>query len=806
LTQDEVSFSGTEDQRRDRASAPILNALNKAKEDFRDWQDICQLIDDVYSRVGSSYDGLYKLYGGQGAWADSDLDLFWASMEVLKPATYARPPKPAVKPRFSDSDRVKLKTAELLERVSAAVLAFTDIGDVMCEIRDDLLFTNRGVLWLRYESDDKQKVCWEQLDRRDFLHEPCRKWSEVGWVAGGFWMTFDEMKKRFGGKDGLSEDVLHSAKFTRKRDDQSDGYDNALTQKCQVWEVWHRADDKVYWVTEGIDVLLDSGPPHLKLSSFFPCPRPAYGTRQRRSLIPVPDWDRYAIHFRKISDLTGRIYRLLDDVRMKGLIPAGGDVGDAVEALIRSDDDRLLIPVAAAAMMEGNAQGFVVWLPLAELATAIQGLIEARAQLIQDFYQLSGISDIMRGATEAEETLGAQQLKSQYGSVRVKDKIDELQRIAADGVGITAEIAAEHFSQKTLLDLAQMEIPTRKEIEKRVKEIEKGAEEELKALKDKASQMAQQAQQSGQQIDPAQAQQQFEQAQQAIIQKYAPMLEDAQQQVAIEDVMKLLRDDRARSFAFEIESDSTILTDELQEKASRNEFMSEFTTASQALMGMASMGEQGAKLAGEMLKFVLAPYRAGRQLDGAIDAFIEAAPQMAAAAKGQEGDSEALAEANNKLAEAEMEKARAAMAGVQAKAALDQAENQRKIVEMQQKAMEAERKHAAEIAKIQITAADAQAKADKAIADMDKVRAETLKILNDIRLANQQQVLDEFESVADIDLRQGDQAMAAQGQASDERFREQDAERADRGEERADRGEDRADRQQQFSEQQETRP
>ena len=34
-----------------------------------------------------------------------------------------------------------------------------------------------------------QKVCIEHLDRSDFCHEPARKWSEVGWVAGGFWMT-----------------------------------------------------------------------------------------------------------------------------------------------------------------------------------------------------------------------------------------------------------------------------------------------------------------------------------------------------------------------------------------------------------------------------------------------------------------------------------------------------------------------------------------------------------------------------------------------------------------------------------------
>src|SRR3546814_17893359 len=78
------------------------------------------------------------------------------------------------------------------------------------------------------------------------------------------------------------------------------------------------------------------------------------------------------------------------------------------------------------------------------------------------------------------------------------------------------------------------------------------------------------------------------------------MLKEAESQVPIEDVMKLLRDDKGRNFTFEIESSSTILTDELQEKQSRNEFMQAFTNASQAMMGMEVMGEQGAKPAGSV--------------------------------------------------------------------------------------------------------------------------------------------------------------------------------------------------------------
>jgi hypothetical protein len=764
------SFAGSEVERRDKASGPILGALKKAEDEFREWDASCHLIDDIYSKHGGSYERLADAYGG-ASWRDSELDLFWASYEILKPAVYARPPRPAVKPLFSDAHKLKTLTAEVLERATTSAFARTGIDDVMTEVRDDLIFTGRGVPWMRYESDDGQKVCAEHLDRTDFLHEPARKWSQVGWVAARFWLDRDEVKDRF---KSLTEEKLDALPW-RVRQNRHDNDIEGSTAKIGVWEVWHRADNKVYWVTDGLDVQLDADEPHLKLSGFFPCPRPAYATLRRRSLVPVPDWERYAGHFSKINTLTGRIYLLLEQVKMKGLIPAGGDIGDAIEKAMGSDDDQILIPVPGAALLaSGGANGFVVWMPLAEVATAIQGLITARGQLIEDFYQLSGISDIMRGATEAEETLGAQQLKSQYGSVRVRGKIDELQRVAADMVKIAAEIIADKFTKETILEMAQMELPTKAELSKRVKEIEDFAEKELKGLSKRAEEAAERAMQSGEQVDPAQATQMLQQAQQEVLSKYAPMLEEVQNLVPVDDVMKLLRDDKARSFAFEVESDSTILTDENAEKQSRNEFMGAFTQATQSLVQIASMGEAGGKLAGELMKFTLAPYRAGRQLDSAIDAFIDAAPAMAAAMQGG-GDAEgmgALAEAEKMKAQAQMERVNAQREADQGRNALAQAEMQRKMGQMQQDAARDQQKAGEAMEKLRQSAEDSAAKLAKTEAEIDHIRAQTAEILNSIGLDERKQQLEEYRTAENSQDKQIDRVVQAEDKAVDRQFRE----------------------------------
>ncbi|CDP50697.1 Methyl-accepting chemotaxis protein [Devosia sp. DBB001] len=758
-----------------KSSARVLAAIKKAERAMNAWQALCDRIDEVYSRSEQI----------DSDWADPDYDLFWASMEIMKPAVYAHPPVPVVSPQFKDRRPLMNVTAELLERSAISGFERGGIDEAMICTRDDLIFYNRGQIWVTYETDERgggQRICPEHLDRKDFLYPPARKWSDVPWVARRAWLTRTEMRKRFAKRSG---DAYKDATLCAPAN--SSEYDGAAdnSRKAGVWEVWHKADNRVYWVAEGVSVMLDESEPHLKLRGFFPCPRPAFGTLRPRTLVPVPDYTRYAGHFKKINQLTARIYALLDMVRMKGLIPAGGDIGTAVEQVMRDNDDHsILIPVPGAALLaSGGAASFVQWLPLADIASAITGLIEARRELFSDYDRLSGISDIMRGETQAEETYGAQRLKSQYGSVRVRDKIDELQRIARDVTEISAEIMAENFSKETLLEMSQMEIPTKAEIAKQVDGIEALAEKELKGVKEQARKMAEQAQQQGQQIDPAQAEQQFQQAQQQVIAKYTPMLKQASEQVPIEDVMKLLRDDKARGFAFEIATDSTVLTDEMEEKASRSELLAAFASAMQQLLPLFQLGPAGVNLAGEMLKFALQPYRVGRTLNAAVDELIASAPQMAQAMADQKGGGQ-----DDGLAAAQMELAKAEMAKVESQTQANQANAQLKMQELELKAAEAQTKAQQDSQRFQLELAQTRGNLEETNAQIKKIYAEIQKLGVDASNQTRQQDREDIRTASDIQGQQQDRAVNAQQTAISNA--------------RADRGEDCADRQQQFAERQ----
>lgn len=805
------------DEEKGRTEAEtVLDNILLSQRAFKTYNDFCDRIDRIYS----DRDDLGETLGVIGL-TDRRYDLFWSSIEVLKPAIYAKPPAVVVKPRFTDANATDKMTAELLERVINSEFERAHVNEAMLMVRDDMALLNRGVLWVTHDDGDGNAVCTEWLDREDFAHDTARCWNDVSWVARRAWLTLEEMKDRF---EGVSDDLWQRAFFGEQRDQGGYRYgdDASIPLKAAVWEVWDRTEKRVRWVVEGIDEFLDDAEPHLNLKDFFPCPRPAYGTLIRRTLIPQPDYKRYAVHLDQVNDLTRRIYDLLDRIRVMGFIASGGDVGSAVQtALAEVDSSAIIIPVPGAALTAtGGAANMIAWLPLDVIATTITGMIEARAQLFADFDRLSGISDIMRGETEAEETLGAQRLKSQYGSVRVRDKKDELIRLSRDAARISGEIICDNFTQKELLEIAQMDIPTRREIDKSIRDLEKAAREEMDAAFDAMLREAgvpegmsedQQRAALGQleTDNPEQfaaAQQQLQQSQQQIQEKYAPQFQQLSQAVVIEDVMKLIRDQRGRSLIIDIETDSTVMTDEIAEKASRAEFLTGFANAIGAIQPLLAAGEQGAKMAGAMLKFALEPFNVSRDLDATIDEFVENAPQIAAA-MGEQGNGEeaaAIAEANQKLAEAELQKAQAATQKVQA-------DSQLKAFELQQKQAEQATKSQQDAQRFDLEIAKTKGALDETNARIEKIFAEIQKIGVDAANQTRQQDRDDVKAVADIEARQVDQAMSAEDRqrqaiesernaAMGERqqsFSEQQAEASD---ERANRAEDRADRQQDFAE------
>lgn len=689
-------MSDYDDDQNDQAQDPVAKAARDSEpKSSRNWLKLIDEAQTTYQTWQDKSDSVDKLFANLEQLAsvgrDRQFQLFWANVSVLAPAMYSRPPVPVVIPRFKDRRALPRQASELLERASIVNAELEDLHDVLKQIRDDLALNGRGVPWLRYEATGKgnsfkERVCIEHKDRKDWLCEPARKWKEVDWVASRGWMTRSEMRKRFKKTSG---DAYKDAVFARRREDKEvdDG-----RKKAGVWELWSKSQNKVVWVADGVEVVLDEGAPHLTLEGFFPCPRPAFGTLQRRTLIPVPDFLYYKDQLEEINETTARIAALQPSLKVKGFYPGGaGDLSDAIEAAVNAvSDNQVLVPVANWALLgNGSAKDTIVWLPLEQVVTAIKELVALRKQMIDDVYQITGLSDIMRGETEASETLGAQQLKSQYGSIRISDRRDEMVRIARDVIRIAAEIMSENFAQKTFLEMTQLEVPTEAQMAEQAKPLQAQLVQVQRELA--------QAQQDPEtraliQQNPQQAQQILGQAQQHIAQIQG-QLQKLAQVPTIEKIMGLLREQKLRPYVLDIETNSTIEPDENAQKQRATEFTTAVGGFMKEAIPLVQMMPQAAPLAAETLKYVASQFRAGRSLEAVIDEFADQMAQMASQPKPpdpKQAQEAAAAQATAQKAQADAEATKADAAERTANAQATVAEAQAKTLKAQSDAADAE--------------------------------------------------------------------------------------------------------------------
>jgi hypothetical protein len=635
-----------------------LGKIKSAEREMEKWRERCDKIDKLLTKESRAES------------ADREMSVFWANMEVLKPATYARMPIPVVAPRFKTKNNLAGPASDILERSLIVAFEQSDIDGVMREVRDELLLYGRGTAWVRLsEEDGAPVVAFDEVERDDFIHDMVPAWRKVRWVARRVRMTKEEGLARFG-------DVFEQVPMDKTKREK-EGEQNRKEQQACVYEVWCKTSRFVYWVGKDCPVMLDAQPAFLTLKDFFPCPKPAYGTRLRGRLIPVPDIVQYTDQIEEINEMTARIAAVSETLRMRGFYPAGqGELSEAIEAAIASVDNRsLLIPISSfAAFGSGGFKDQIVWFPVVDALNLIKGLIELRRVLIEDVYQVTGISDIVRGSTEASETATAQQIKSQWGSLRIRERQNELARVARDLARIAAEIMAENFDAQTLQAMSQVQLADPIERAK-----------------------VQQMQEAGQEVPPA------------IVRRA--------NQPTLDEVVQFLRDDRTRGFTIEIETDSTIQPDEDAEKQRRVEFTTAIGGFIQSSAPLVLQAPQLGPFIAEVMKFAAGGFRAGRPLEAAIDTLaeqLEQAAQVAMQPKEPPVDPKIEMEKQRLAADMEERKARFEM-DKQEKAARLQMEREHTAAKL---AMEQQKAQAELNAMVATREAETSLKRDLAMGDM----------------------------------------------------------------------------------------
>lgn len=612
---------------------------------------------------------IVRRYRDERATMDATLNrfnIFWSNVQTLQPALYGRTPKPDVERRFKDSDPVGRTAAIILERAISYSLEAYDFDDVMRNVVQDRLIPGRGVARIMYiptygqpivptegnqaeagvsapsvvanEGDEgiegaeeeareipkaqvatetEREVVYEEARCKyvfweDYREGPARVWEEVPWLRYRAYMTRAELVTRFGKEKGSKVKLDYTPKGGDK-EDLRDGTPD-IYKKAIVHEVWDKSTRKVIWYAPGTpEIVLDKQDDPLKLPGFFPGPNPLLATTTTDKRIPVPDYHEYQDQAREMDELTTRIGILERALKVSGVY--AGEQKQALQSLLDTGTENKLVPVEDWAMFaeKGGLQGMILWFPIEQVAGVLIQLYNARDRAKQVLYEITGIADVVRGASNPSETATAQQIKSQYANLRLSHSQKAVALFARDLIRLTAAVIAEHFSPQTISMITGYP------------QLEKVPPPPQPPQMQAAVQVDPQ---TGQSIpDPVMAK--YQQQLQTYIQQVAPIVaENQQKQVQFDEAIKLLREDARHDFRIDIEADSTIAIDEQEDKQARVEFMQQFVPLFEQLAPMVQGNPAMAALAKEVMLFAVRGFRVARTLEEVIEKAFDQLAKM----------------------------------------------------------------------------------------------------------------------------------------------------------------------------------
>lgn len=409
----------------------------------------------------------------QGAFKEKRYNILWSNVRTMFPAIYSKKPKAQVERRYKDAAPEARCASEILERVlQYEIDHYCDFDAAIRGALLDRLLPGRGVAWVRFEAqvpndqqvqttDDAQQdvvpnkyectpadyVFWE-----DFRCSPARTWEEVTWVARRVYMGRDEGIERFG--DIFKEVPLASVPIGLEelQQEMANSASTEKMKKAKVWEIWDKNTLTANWVAEDFSKQLDEKPDPIEVDGFFPCPKPLYATLTTDTLIPVADYIEYQDQANELDNLTQRISMLVKAVKVVGVYDASQT---GIQRLLNEGVDNVMIPVDNWAQFgEKGIKGTTDFLPIDMVIGALNELYKARDICKQVIYDITGLSDIIRGSSVASETATAQQIKSNYASLRLKETISDVARFASDILRLKADMICSFYSSQALKDIS----------------------------------------------------------------------------------------------------------------------------------------------------------------------------------------------------------------------------------------------------------------------------------------------------------------------------------------------------------------
>mgnify|MGYP000655152700 CR=1 FL=1 len=416
-----------------------LKKINEAEKVYAKYYELVDETRDFYKDSKGSKSGKYNI--------------FWSSVETLKPFLYFKQPKFYVERSNKNAGKAEKLACEMLENALKWDLEQFDFDSVIKYARNDFLISGAGIVWEQYkpvietqpdpldpESEiavkTGEKVESVYLDPRYFLTDTDRVgvWEDVTWIARKIYMdreaAEEEFDEEFSENGGGRKDVC-------------------------IYEIWDKTSGKIYWLSRAVaDKFLKVSDNLLNVNGFFPCPKPIFATMTNNSIIPVPDYCMIREMLNELNGINSRMKLTMQALKVSG---AYDNAFPELADILSKDVTLVAVSDFVKLRENGGIRGVVDFAPIEQYVTALEQLAVRRQDVIASIFDVTGVSDIMRGSSDGSDTATAVVKKTNFGTLRNQDRQNDMQRFLCDLLRIKAEIICEHFSEDTLVQFVEDE-------------------------------------------------------------------------------------------------------------------------------------------------------------------------------------------------------------------------------------------------------------------------------------------------------------------------------------------------------------
>jgi len=507
--------------------------ISSAKDEHKQFFQEAKACNDAYSKERS-------------------YNIFYSNTQVLNANLLANTPKPDIQRRFlkkTESDKLKYNTyLEVSKIAEGCINYYSDINDYISSFKSSVFNSvkvGRGVDWIEYTPTIEKNEMGEQviskrelevipLNYQEFLCSNAETEKDVWWVARRHLLTKKEIEDRFNYK--FSDD-LQELNFT-------DGEKETQTsqKRGEIWEIWDKSRKERHFIlinSQGSDTLETKKDPY-ELTSFFPCVFDLTWLNNGKNIIPIPE---YKVYRQKATDLNA-ISQSSDNLEraIKYIVTSSGASKDNASAYANAEEGDM-IEIKQSNPQQENLATAIGTVPIDGAVNLANHREIKKGQLQQDIYDITGISDLMRGVTDSKDTATAQKIKGVFGSLRFQERQKKVQNHIKKVYQIITEILCEHWDAETMSEITCTYLPT---------------EEEKQAIQVKlnAFNIAKQTPQGQELIKSGQIQQ--------------PTQEEADllNQPTWGNILEVMRSDKLRSYTIDIETTATVFDDMVVQNAS----------------------------------------------------------------------------------------------------------------------------------------------------------------------------------------------------------------------------------------------